>query len=283
MGGSVGLGWGGRGYGLVMTRHYSKFGAGVHMGWVGYTRHMGNQVQSTGVIIARRDVGEADRWFVVFSPDLGKISCMARGIRKPKARLAAWMDLLRYNDLTLTKRRAGGYVLTGAQTKLSWFDGTESWERLTSAYYVCELIDRMFEEGVVVPGVFELVRETLARLAVSDRVAEVRASFELKLLEVMGLSPQLYKCAVCGEEMVAQDKLQFSARLGGVAKMDKAIDDFAVAIEPNAVKLMRLWQRYPFDAIEKVGANEAEVAVAAALVSDFTAYVLEYRAKALRA
>ena len=242
---------------------------------------MVNQVQTSGIIIGKRDIGEADRWFVLLTPDLGKIRCNARGIRKPKARLAAWMDILRYNDLILIRGKSG-YVLTGATTRQMIFAGTEDWEMLTSAYYVCEVIDKLFEEGVVVPGVFELVHETLGQIKVARNVNVVRAGFELKLLELLGLSPQLYKCAVSGEELAVGERMQFSLRLGGVLKTSKTDDYFAVEVTPNIVKLLRIWQRYPLGGGDALVAESSEIDVAVSLVSDFMAYVLEYRPKSLQ-
>ena len=247
-----------------------------------YNIAMARELKTTGIVIGKRDLGEADRSFVVFSPDLGKVQCRARGVRKAGAKLSAWMDMLRYNDLVLIEGRAG-HLITGAQTKQALFTGEEEWSTLAVAYYVCEVIDKLFEERVVVAGVFELLLATLTKLKDTDQPFEVRAGFELKLLELLGLAPQLHNCAGSGKQLVANESLYFSLRLGGVIQDMGKVDDFAVPINTNVVKLMRLWQQYSFDATEGVAAETGDVAVATALVSDFMAFALDSRSKALAA
>lgn len=67
---------------------------------------MGRQFyQLEGLIIARREIGEADWLLVVITPDYGLIKVMAKGVRLAKSKLRPSLSLWRPVDLTLVKGR----------------------------------------------------------------------------------------------------------------------------------------------------------------------------------
>ena len=46
------------------------------------------QFRTQAIILSRRDFGEADRLLTLFTPHHGKIRAIAKGARKPSARLS---------------------------------------------------------------------------------------------------------------------------------------------------------------------------------------------------
>ncbi|MBI2593599.1 DNA repair protein RecO, partial [Candidatus Daviesbacteria bacterium] len=67
-----------------------------------------------GIILKRTNFGEADRMLTVLTKNLGKITVIARGVRKITSRRAGNVELLNVVKLGLFKGK--GYTLTEAQS-----------------------------------------------------------------------------------------------------------------------------------------------------------------------
>lgn len=227
-------------------------------------------------------MGEADRMLTILTPAHGKVRAMGKGARRPKAKLAAWLDMFRYNNFELVSGR-NFYIVTGAQTVSNLIGENIPWDRLAVAYYICEVVDKLVEEGHHLPGVFELTCECLQRLGegeIDERL--IRASFEIKILTLMGMAPQLQRCVISGVELDAEGDMAFSFRLGGVLSVaENARDDFARKITVNDVKLLRLLSHYPLTAVASVRVADDTIAAASTCISEFMAFATESRSKSL--
>jgi DNA repair protein RecO (recombination protein O) len=58
------------------------------------------QQSTKAVILTRTDYGEADRIMTFLTPELGKVRAMAKGVRKPKSKLAGGIELFSVSDIT---------------------------------------------------------------------------------------------------------------------------------------------------------------------------------------
>ena len=61
------------------------------------------QLQTEGIVLSRTDYGEADRIINILTPEQGKIALMARGVRKPKSKLAGGIELFSISDISYIK------------------------------------------------------------------------------------------------------------------------------------------------------------------------------------
>ncbi|MEZ4210301.1 MAG: DNA repair protein RecO [Patescibacteria group bacterium] len=241
------------------------------------------EIKTTGIVIKKTDLGEADRLLTVLSSDLGKVKVVGKGIRRPKAKLSAWLDMFRYNHLTLAKGKTF-YIATGAQTEELLLKEGMDWDRLAVGYYLCELLDKNVEEHQELPGLFELLRESLMDLGQGE-VSEllIRASFELKFLELLGVSPELERCVVTEAELNVEQQYFFSMRMGGVVSQEGIHrDDFARQVGVNEIKMMRVLRQYPVTAVAKIKVESEVIEKTALCISDFVAHVLEARTKSMK-
>lgn len=55
-------------------------------------------LRSKGIIISKKDIGEADRYITIFLEDFGKVSGVINGIRKSKRRDKIAADILSLTD-----------------------------------------------------------------------------------------------------------------------------------------------------------------------------------------
>lgn len=136
-----------------------------------------------GIILRRHNFGEADRVLSVYTDRYGKISVVARGVRKITSRRAGNIEIL--NRVKLHLFKAKSYTLTEAESIESFPKIKSNLTLSTYAFHVIEMIDKLTNEDEKSLQVYILLKNTLTLLEQNPRQIFLRA-FEVKLLSLMG-------------------------------------------------------------------------------------------------
>src|SRR5512143_2107684 len=115
------------------------------------------------IVLRRRDMGEADRLLTVLGRERGKLTLLAKGVRRPASRKAGHIEPFTYVDLLVARGHSMDLV-TQAETIEPHRQLREDLWRSGLAYYVCELADAFTQEADPNELVFDLLLETLGRL-----------------------------------------------------------------------------------------------------------------------
>jgi DNA repair protein RecO (recombination protein O) len=169
--------------------------------------------RAEGIILRRRNLGEADSIFTVFSPDEGKFDAIARGVRKARSRMRGHLEPLTHSRFLLAQGRTLD-VFTQAETVNAHRAIREDLDRSAAAMYCAELVDRFTVDRSESASLFELFAATLDALEAGDTLAVVRY-FELHLLQITGFELQVAGCAACGGRLL-EEAAMFVAAMGGV-------------------------------------------------------------------
>ncbi|MGB6770600.1 MAG: DNA repair protein RecO, partial [Candidatus Dormiibacterota bacterium] len=81
---------------------------------------MSELVSDEGIVLRRRAYAEADRILVMITRGQGKISVLAKGARRARARNAAGLDLLTRSELLLVPGRGMATVAQARPVGLPW-------------------------------------------------------------------------------------------------------------------------------------------------------------------
>ena len=176
--------------------------------------------RTPAIVLKRHDYGEADRILTFYTRDLGKVSAIAKAVRRIASRKSGHIELFTHSDVMLADGR-NLYVLTQAQTVEPFLALREDLIRTTYAYHIAELIDRLIQDGEASPTVFELLRSSLDGLCRAEDPSLVVRWFEVRLLGLLGYRPQLFSCVACGTPL-SQDGNAYSPSAGGVLCPDHA-------------------------------------------------------------
>lgn len=142
-------------------------------------------LQVEGIILKRRNSGEADRILTVFTKDFGKIQIKAIGVRKIASKRSSHIELLNISSISLYKGRSVP-ILTEATT-IENFDGIKTnLGKIGLAYHICELIDGLCPENQEYKEIFYLLLNTLEKLSTQDDVLSIIHDFEVALLTSLG-------------------------------------------------------------------------------------------------
>src|SRR6478752_7520285 len=158
--------------------------------------------QSDSIILKTYPVGEADRIVAFFSRDHGKLRGVANGARKMKNRFGASLEPLAHSRIQFFEKENRDLVrIQSADLLDSPMKLFEDYDRAVCAGRVVELMDRFLPEHEPQDAVFRLVRMTVRALEQGCPIDFAACYFEVWMLRLAGVFPDLFSCSVCGNSL----------------------------------------------------------------------------------
>lgn len=156
-------------------------------------------VFSTDALVLRStESGEFDRILTLLTPENGKITVIAKGVRSPRSKLAALSQPFAYGNFEVYRKGDMNWLRTGAVAE--YFGGVRnSIDKLSLAAYVCDVATEITGEGVPAVDILRMTLNTLYALGrglCPDR--QIKAVYELRAAGYAGYMPEVTHCEKCG-------------------------------------------------------------------------------------
>jgi DNA repair protein RecO (recombination protein O) len=226
------------------------------------------------IVLRHSEWGEADRLLWLFTLEMGKIRALAKGARKIRSRKAGHLEPFTRVSLLLAKGR-DLLIVTQAETIEPYLPLREDLAGMTYASYIVELLDRFtYEEGEN-DSLYRLLSDTLDRLSSGEEKDLVIRYFELRLLDLVGFRPQLFRCLGCGDEILAQNQF-FSPQEGGIlCPTCGSNTEGAYPISMTALKYLRHFQRSNYSTARRAKLGQEINRELETIVQNYLTYLLE--------
>lgn len=190
-----------------------------------------------GLILRVTTYNDTDALLTVLTPDRGKLTLKARGLRRKNSPLTAPCQLLGYSNFTLFENK-GYYTINEASVIELFHSLRKDLQKLSLATYFAQVADVMSQEDMPNPQLLSLLLNclyALCKLPISED--QVKAVFELRIAVLGGYAPDLRGCFYCQCEMpdrfnLSQGHLECS-RCGG------SQDGIRFPILPGTLDAMR--------------------------------------------
>lgn len=171
---------------------------------------MNEQFKTNSIVLRRQSYGEADRIITFITPEYGKISAIVKGARRLQSKMAAGIELLSENELTLLKGRGELHTVISARQLASWDGLLDDYENLQVAYELVKLCEESTEEGEG-QNLYDILCTALYGLNNKEtHSAVVQVWYFMQLLRLHGQQPDL-----------AQDKDAHKLVAGRVYHLDR--------------------------------------------------------------
>ena len=205
--------------------------------------NMPKDLKTKAYVLRRTNYGEADRIINLITP-VGKISAMAKGVRKPKSKLAGGIEMFSLVQVNLHFGKSDMAVLTG--TKMISFYG-EILKDLGRMELASEILKKISKasDSIDSPELFEIVDQSLSSLNVGFDTNLVEAWFLLNLARVMGEEINLYRDAD-GNKLDANLKYSWNS-YETVFYVDEKGE-----IDANVIKILRLLVSSKLDVVVRI-------------------------------
>ena len=169
------------------------------------------------VNLSTYSLGETDKIVTMFSAEQGLIRAVAKGARKPGAKIGGRAEPLNINRYLIAKGRNLD-IITQSESIGSFPQLRHDLTRLSFALYFAELT-QSFGQGLHEESAtfFEYLGLALSGMADSENDPVLLSlEFELHLLERLGYKPELTVCIACSEPMTEYRLAIFHHDSGGL-------------------------------------------------------------------
>ena len=157
-------------------------------------------VKINGVVIAENNMGDYDKMLTLLTPNYGKISCVAKGARRPKSALLAGTQLFCFGEYLMFKG-TNTYHINSCETIEIFYNLRTDLDKLKYAIHINKIIQDVTEENQNCYKILQLYLNTLYVISETDKNLDfILNVFKFRLLCILGFTPRIQKCLICGEE-----------------------------------------------------------------------------------
>jgi DNA repair protein RecO (recombination protein O) len=227
-----------------------------------------------GIVIGQRNVGENSRFLDILTEELGVIEVTAHAIKKINSKNAGSTALFTYSKFCLNKSKSK-YSINSAVPIYSFHKLSADFAALSLAAYFADLIKYTSASEQRADGLlrflaisfYELERRgdyqspvsANGRLITAPTIPLIKAVFELKLAQILGLAPDLIACSDCFN--YEHDEMYFIINEGKLFCADcfndaKCGDDTRFVLNPALLRAMRFIIFSPNEKIYKFELGE---------------------------
>ncbi|MDP3997918.1 MAG: DNA repair protein RecO [Candidatus Andersenbacteria bacterium] len=219
------------------------------------------------LVLARRDINEADRLVTLFSRQQGLLRVLAKGVRRIPSRRGGHLEPLTY-VLAIVTGTADRKYLAAVETvddHLALRGDVQAWEH---AEMLARLVLGLFEEEEVQVELFDALYHACQMFP--ELPAPKRDFLEVAVagyaLRCAGLQPDLNRCQACGRNQ-PDEAVILNPQAGGWRCLS-CHDSFVgtqLSLPPRLLRALRWLGRYPQKALQLSATKEESRQVLAAM------------------
>jgi len=238
--------------------------------------------KTNGIILKRKDFGEADKLVTIFTDSEGKINVKAKGIRWLLSKNKGHLELFNYSDLMIAEGKEIDTVAS-AFTLESFKRIKEDLKKTAVAFYLAELCDKLIPFKEKNKKIFDLLLESLRHLDRDEKPKILTRYFELNLLATLGFKPEVNLCVHCRKQLLPIFNF-FSSKLGGVCcpSCCQKFDPKSLKISKKALSTLRLLLSYNLETVLRFKIDKETEREVEGISENFLKYVAEKKFKSPR-
>jgi len=171
--------------------------------------------KTEGIVLKSMEYEEADKIVTIYTKNYGKITAIAKGVRKTKSKFGSSLEILTHSNFLIYKGRNIDIV---SQTEIleSFFSTSKEVIKFAFAVNCVEVVNRLTEEQEINIGLFNLLKEVLHYLKGSNDPKLLTLSFKWQTISILGYRPSLDHCCRCNKSVEDQKEIYFNIKEGGL-------------------------------------------------------------------
>lgn len=181
------------------------------------------------------------------TPDHGRLTTLIKGACRPKSAFLGQYDLFYTCEIIFYKNDKSTVHIMRECTPLQSRDTfRKNWKAMMCASYVCDLAWRVSQDNHSQPELYEFIESSLNYLCKGNIKPQFMAWAELKLMDILGMAPQISRCHSCHKEIsstVFHHVLFYPAR--GIILCPDCSEksrESAISVTPDILAMLMVWQ-----------------------------------------
>jgi DNA repair protein RecO len=224
--------------------------------------------KTEAIILSSRDVNEFDRIYDIFSCDFGKTSVLAKGVRKPTAKLASGLEPLTHSEIFLVKGRSLDRV-TGVIIHDQYTEIKKDIDRIKFIKPIFLMFKNSFLEiNSQQKEIFDLIKNFLEKTTFNEidwvKMRLMRVFLIWRIMFIFGNQPELFYCSKCQRKFSVKDytfwfcsSLEIFCDLCG--NNINNINEKKIKINQSVIKLFRFINQKDWSVVGKVLIQEKDL------------------------
>jgi DNA repair protein RecO (recombination protein O) len=218
--------------------------------------------KTEAIVLKSLKFGDTSKIVTLYTKDYGKIKVMAKGIRKPKSRLAGTQETLSHIQIVFYKKLTTEiYLLSQAEIIKPFQKITKDLSRYAFASGILELLDKLITGEESNPELFELTLNTLSFMESCPPKSLEKSFlfFVLRLADILGYKPKFDRCIVCNK-IISDKFILFSPEKGGIVCQRCAREDQAyLRLSKDSIKSALKLQTIGLDKLDSYNISKEEL------------------------
>jgi DNA repair protein RecO (recombination protein O) len=238
------------------------------------------ELRCVAIVLKKKEIGETDRLYTLYTREQGKVRVVARGIRKAEAKLASQLENGTFVDVAIARTRGTGKI-TGAVAEETFPYLRHNFDILKRVLDVLGVFERLVDLEEPDAVLFDLLKEYLSlandlgRGGKMDKVVLLSEGFLFQLFAHLGYTIETGACVVSGERLRAGERHYFSPGQGGMVSGEhSASTKGSFPVSENAIKLIRLFLSQKLEHLPRIVLEARELQELRQVASSFLQWIV---------
>ncbi len=159
------------------------------------------KTDTEGIVLREVKTAYNRRMLLLFTKEYGKISAGTSLGERGRSKTSLALQRFTSGRYSLHTGR-NGYNIDSAEVIRSHYGIGEDIDKYICGSYVLEFTDKILEDGVPMPAVYNLIMEFFEILEKRERgFGTLVLAYQMKLFGYLGVSPELKRCTRCGKQI----------------------------------------------------------------------------------
>lgn len=202
-----------------------------------------------GIIISEVDYKESSKIINIFTKDYGIIGVLARGAKRLKSNFTGVTTKLTYGYFYLNYKEKGLSILNEVEIINPLRNIKKSLTLISFASYITELVSQVYKHENNI-NIYDLYINAILKLEDNMDPLVITNIIELKLLNYLGITPNLNSCVSCDNINVVTISSYKGGLLCNSCKGNEKI------VHPKTIKLIRIFYYVDISKINKIEVSD---------------------------
>lgn len=199
-----------------------------------------------GIVLSEVNYSESSKILNVLTDKYGLIGIVSKGCRNMKSKLRGVSRKLLLGMFNIYYKEGGLSTLISVDVINSYSNIIMDLERISYASYAIDLVSQVIKQNDD-NSIFFLLRASLNKIDEGFNCLAITNILELKLLDFLGVRPNIDTCSVCGS---AKNIVTIDSSCGGYVCGDCYNNTGIVSLK--TIKLIRMFYYVDIDKISKL-------------------------------
>lgn len=213
-----------------------------------------------GFVLSSSASGEADKWVRLITREGGKIRAFARGVRKPKSKLAPALEFFTESAFVLhSQKRGDSYGLSQAKVLNGHPDLKKDLAAIAMLQLLADILLGCLPDGEPHPMLFDGVKDLLEGWETHPGQREqILAAFVLRFLKDGGYPIEFSDCAECGESLSEKKAILVPHRGGALCPFCGGSGPASLQVNPQSLAWLNKLLELPLSRVTLLKLNVSQ-------------------------